>query len=133
MEKTLVLLKPEIVSRGLMGEIITIYEEKGLAITKMKLMTPSIELLEEHYGEHKEKPFFGELVEYMSSGNVLALQIEGENVVKIVRKLNGSTDPLEADAGSIRGRYALSKTTNAVHSSDCAESAEKELEMWFKE
>ena len=131
MEKTLVLLKPEIVKRGLMGKLISIYEEKGLKIEEMKLMLPTRELLEEHYAEHKEKPFFEELVEYMTSGKVCVMEVSGEKAVETVRKLNGKTDPLEADAGSIRGRFAVSKSINAVHSSDCAESAERELNLWF--
>ena len=132
MEKTLVLLKPEIVAGGLMGKLISIYEEKGLNIEEMKLILPTRELLEEHYAEHKEKPFFEELVEYMSSGKVCAREVSGEKAVETVRKLNGKTDPLEADAGSIRGRFAVSKSINAVHSSDSPESAERELDLWFR-
>ncbi len=131
MEKTLVLLKPEIVKRGLMGKLISIYEEKGLTVEEMKLILPTRELLEEHYAEHKEKPFFESLVEYMSSGKVCAMEIQGEGAIQIVRTLNGKTNPLEADAGSIRGRFALSKSVNAVHSSDSPESAERELNLWF--
>lgn len=131
MEKTLVLLKPEIVKRGLMGKLISIYEEKGLEISRMNLFVPTRELLAKHYEEHKEKPFFEELIEYMSSGRVCALEIQGEDAVQIVRTLNGKTNPLEADPGSIRGRFALSKSINAVHSSDGRESAERELKLWF--
>ncbi|HEY8392525.1 MAG TPA: nucleoside-diphosphate kinase [Capillibacterium sp.] len=133
MERTLVLLKPDAVERRLVGRIIAVYEEKGLKITALKMLRPSRELVEAHYAEHKEKPFFHELVAYLSRGMVCALIIEGENVVRTVRKLNGATDPAEAEAGSIRGQFAFSKQENLVHASDSPESAEREIKLWFPE
>jgi nucleoside-diphosphate kinase len=133
MEKTLVLLKPDAVERRLVGRIITLYEEKGLNITAMKVLKPTTEIVEAHYQEHKDKPFFHELVAYLTRGKVCALIIEGENVVKTVRKINGATDPAEAEAGTIRGRFALSKGENLVHASDSVESAEREIKIWFSD
>jgi len=133
MERTLILIKPDAMERKLMGKIISIYEEKGLCISALKIIKPSVKIAEEHYVEHKDKPFFGELVSYITRSEVCALIIEGENVVSIVRKINGATDPLNADMGSIRGRFALSKSENTVHSSDSVESAERETKIWFPE
>lgn len=133
MERTLVLLKPDAVERRLVGRIIGIYEEKGLQIKALKMFKPSRELVEAHYAEHKDKPFFQELVAYLSRGMVCALIIEGENVVKTVRKINGATDPAEAEAGSIRGQFALTKQENLVHASDSPESAAREIQLWFPE
>ena len=131
MEKTLVLIKPRVIKRGLLGKIITIYEDKGLEITRIRMARPSKEMLEEHYAEHKGKPFFPELIEYMSCGPVCAMELQGEDVIRVVRKLNGATDPLKAEAGTIRARFAISKSVNAVHASDSVESANRELEIWF--
>lgn len=133
MERTLVLIKPDAMERKLMGKIISIYEEKGLHISALKILKPSIELAKEHYEEHKDKSFFNDLINYITSSEVCALVIEGENVITIVRKVNGVTDPLNADMGSIRGRFALSKSENTVHSSDSVESAEREMKIWFPE
>lgn len=133
MERTLVLLKPDAVERRLVGRLIGIYEEKGLAITALKMVKPSRELVETHYDEHKEKPFFQELVVYLTRGTVVALVIEGENVIKMVRKINGATDPAAAEAGTIRGQFALTKTENLVHASDSSLSAEREIKIWFPE
>jgi nucleoside-diphosphate kinase len=133
MEKTLVLIKPDAVERSLMGQIIAIYEQKGLNITALKLIAPSREIAENHYIEHKEKPFFKELVAFLTRGKLCALIIEGDNVVKIVRKINGATDPAEAETGTIRGRFAVSKSENMVHASDSAESAAREIKIWFPE
>lgn len=133
MERTLVLIKPDAMERKLMGEIITIYENKGLHISFMKIIKPSIETAKNHYIEHKDKPFFNNLVSYITRGEVCALIIEGDKVITLVRKINGATDPLDADMGTIRGRFAISKSENTVHSSDSAESAEREIKIWFPE
>ncbi|HEY8464001.1 MAG TPA: nucleoside-diphosphate kinase [Bacillota bacterium] len=133
MERTLVLIKPDAIERGLMGEIIGIYEKKGLNITALKLLKPSRAIVEQHYFEHRDKPFFTELVNFLTRGKVCAMVIEGDNVVQIVRKINGATDPAVAEAGTIRGRYALSKSENVVHASDSVASAEREIKIWFPE
>lgn len=133
MEKTLVLIKPDAVERKLMGEIISAYEKKGLHICALKLMTPSEEIAEEHYAEHKDKSFFSNLIEFLKRGEVCAMIVEGENAVEAVRKINGATDPLNAEAGSIRGTYAMSKSENCVHGSDSKESAKREIKIWFPE
>jgi nucleoside-diphosphate kinase len=133
MERSLVLIKPDAVERGLIGQIIAIYERKGLNITALKILKPSREIAEKHYIEHKDKPFFNELVIFLTRGKVCALIIEGDNVVKLVRKINGATDPAEAEMGTIRGQFALSKSENIVHASDSVESAEREIKIWFGE
>jgi nucleoside-diphosphate kinase len=133
MERSLVLIKPDGVERRLIGEIIAIYERKGLNISALKMLKPSQEIAENHYIEHKDKPFFKELVAFLTRGKVCALIIEGDNVVKTVRKINGATDPAEAEAGSVRGLYALSKSENIVHASDSPESAEREIKIWFSD
>lgn len=133
MERTLVLIKPDAVEKKIMGEIISIYEKKGLHIIAMKIIKPSTKIAEEHYFEHKDKPFFKELVNFITRSEVCALIIEGENVISTLRKINGATDPLNAEIGSVRGRFALSKSENSVHSSDCTESAEREMKIWFPE
>ena len=133
MERTLVLIKPDAMERKLMGEIITIYENRGLHISSLKIIKPSIEIAKTHYIDHKDKPFYESLVSYITSGEVCALVIEGDNVVTKVRKINGATDPLDADMGTIRGRFAISKSENTVHSSDSVESAEREIKIWFPE
>jgi nucleoside-diphosphate kinase len=130
-EKTLVLIKPDAVERGLMGQIIAIYEKKGLNITALKMLQPSREIAENHYIEHQDKPFFKELVAFLTRGKVCALIIEGDNVVKLVRKINGATDPAAAEAGTVRGQFAVSKAENIVHASDSEESAEREIKIWF--
>lgn len=133
MERTLVLIKPDGVERRLVGQIISIYERKGLEITALKMLKPTKEIAEQHYLEHKDKPFFMELVNFITRGKVCAMIIQGDNVVKTVRKINGATDPAEAEPGSIRGQFALSKSENIVHASDSAESAEREIKIWFPE
>lgn len=133
MEKTLVLIKPDAMNRKLMGEIISVYEKSNLHIKAMKIIKATNEIAEEHYEEHKEKPFFHELIDYITSGEVCALIVEGDNAVEEVRKLNGATDPKNADPSSIRGRYALSKSENSVHASDSIKSAEREIKIWFPE
>jgi len=133
MEKSLVLIKPDGVERKLIGEIIAMYEKKGLNITALKMVQPSREIAETHYAEHRDKPFFNELVTYLTRGKVVAMIIEGDNAVKIVRKINGATDPAEAELGTIRGKYALTKAENIVHASDSVESAVREIKLWFPE
>lgn len=133
MERTLVIIKPDAIERKLMGEIISIYEKKGLHISAAKILKPSIQTARTHYYEHKDKPFFNELINYITIGEVCVLVIEGRNCISMVRKINGATDPIEADSGSIRGKYALSKTENTVHSSDSVKNAEREISIWFPE
>lgn len=133
MEKTLVLIKPDAMERKLMGEIISIYEKKGLHVSALKIIKASREIAERHYAEHKGKPFFHELVNFITRSEVCAIIIEAENAIELVRKINGSTNPMDADMGTIRGRFAKSKTENAVHASDSEESFEREKEIWFPE
>lgn len=133
MEETLVLIKPDGVKRQLCGEILSRYERKGLEIKAMKLLQTPQQLAEEHYAEHKDKPFFGELVDFITSGPVLAFILGGQNAVASVRAINGATNPLEATPGSIRGDYALTLDSNVVHASDSAESAAREMKLWFPE
>ena len=129
--KTFFMIKPDGVQRNLVGEIISRVEDKGFSITKIKMMTISKELAEQHYGEHKDKPFFNDLVSFITSGPVVAMQIEGENVVLQIRNLMGATNPSESTPGSIRGDLATELDKNVVHGSDSDESAERELELFF--
>ncbi len=131
MEQTLVLVKGDGVRRRLVGEIIRRIENKGLDIREMRLMDVSRELAEEHYAEHREKPFFGELVEFITATPVVAMRVEGEGAIKVMRRLMGATNPAEADPGTIRGDLALSLPDNLVHGSDSPESAERELKLFF--
>ena len=129
--KTFFMIKPDGVQRNLVGEIISRVEAKGFSITKIKMMTISKELAEEHYGEHKDKPFFNDLVSFITSGPVVAMQVEGENVVLQIRNLMGATNPSESTPGSIRGDLATELDKNVVHGSDSDESAERELSFFF--
>ena len=129
--KTFFMIKPDGVQRNLVGEIISRVEAKGFSITKIKMMTISKELAEQHYGEHKDKPFFNDLVSFITSGPVVAMQVEGENVVLQIRNLMGATNPSESTPGSIRGDLATELDKNVVHGSDSNESAERELELFF--
>ena len=129
--KTFFMIKPDGVQRNLVGEIISRVEAKGFSITKIKMMTISKELAEQHYGEHKDKPFFSDLVSFIISGPVVAMQVEGENVVLQIRNLMGATNPSESTPGSIRGDLATELDKNVVHGSDSDESAERELELFF--
>lgn len=133
MEETLVLIKPDGVKRQICGEILTRYERKGLIIRAMKLLQTPKELAEEHYAEHKDKPFFGELVDFITSGPVLAFVVAGKNAVTSVRTINGATNPVDATPGSIRGDYALTMDSNVVHASDSVDSAAREIHLWFPE
>ncbi len=129
--KTFFMIKPDGVQRNLVGEIISRVEAKGFSITKIKMMTISKELAEKHYGEHKDKPFFNDLVSFITSGPVVAMQVEGENVVLQIRNLMGATNPSESTPGSIRGDLATELDKNVVHGSDSDESAERELMLFF--
>lgn len=133
MEETLVLIKPDGVKRQICGEILTRYERKGLIIKAMKLLQTPKELAQEHYAEHKDKPFFGELVDFITSGPVLAFVLAGKNAVTSVRTINGVTNPVDATPGSIRGDYALTMDSNVVHASDSVDSAAREIHLWFPE
>ena len=130
-ERTLVLVKPDAVRRGLAGEILARFELRGLAIRAAKLVSVSRDLAERHYAEHTEKPFFGELVEFITSGETLALVLEGEGAIAVVRTTMGATNPAQAAPGTIRGDLALSMPDNLVHGSDSPESSERELRLWF--
>ena len=129
--KTFFMIKPDGVQRNLVGEIISRVEAKGFSITKIKMMTISQELAEKHYEEHKNKPFFNDLVSFIISGPVVAMQVEGENVVLQIRNLMGATNPSESTPGSIRGDLATELDKNVVHGSDSDESAERELLLFF--
>jgi len=130
-ERTLVLIKPDAMSRGLAGEILRRFEARGLEIREAKLLTVDRALAEEHYAEHAEKPFYGELVEFITSGPTLALVLEGEGAITTVRMTMGATNPADAGPGTIRGDLALSMPDNLVHGSDSPESAEREIKLWF--
>ena len=133
MEKTLVLLKPDAVQRGLSGEIIARLERTGLKIVGMKLMQVSEELANRHYGEHVGKPFFDGLVGFITSGPIVAMALEGNNAVSIVRKTMGATNPAESPPGTIRGDFGVDIGRNLVHGSDSPESAVRELGLFFTE
>jgi nucleoside-diphosphate kinase len=126
-QRTLVLVKPDGVRRGLAGEVISRLENKGLSLVAMELRTLDRATAEEHYGEHRERPFFGELVEFITGGPLVALVVEGANAVAATRRLMGVTNPVEATPGSIRGDYALEIGQNLVHGSDSEESARREI------
>jgi len=131
MEKTFVMIKPDGIRRGLVGNIITRYEQKGLKITALKLMQVSEELAKKHYAEHVSKPFFPELIAYLTSGPVIAMVLEGPNAIKLARLINGATKVEDAMPGTIRGDYATSTTENLVHAADSPESATREIAHWF--
>jgi nucleoside-diphosphate kinase len=131
MDRTLILVKPDAFARGLTGEIIARFERKGLRIAELELMRLDRELAERHYAEHDGKPFFGELVEFITSGPLAAMVLEGHEAVKAARQVIGATNPLEAAPGSIRGDFALEVGQNMVHGSDSPESAEREAALFF--
>lgn len=130
-ERTLVLIKPDAVRRGLSGEILRRFEARGLTIRAAKLVKVSQALARQHYAEHKEKPFFGELVTFITSSPTLALVLEGEGAIASVRSTMGSTNPADSTPGSIRGDLALSMPDNLVHGSDSPKSARREIKLWF--
>jgi nucleoside-diphosphate kinase len=130
-EQTLVLVKPDAMARGLAGEILARFEGRGLVVRAARLVHVDRDLAERHYAEHAEKPFFGELVEFITSGPTLALVLEGESAIPVVRTTMGSTNPAESAPGTIRGDLALAMPDNLVHGSDAPESARREIELWF--
>jgi nucleoside-diphosphate kinase len=131
MEQSFVMIKPDGVRRGLVGECIRRFEERGLQIVQLKMLTPSRELAENHYGAHRGKPFFDGVVQFISGGRVVAMVVEGPNAIAAIRQMVGATRPLEAAPGSIRGDYALDVGENIVHASDAPETAEQEIALWF--
>ncbi len=133
METSLVLVKPDGVQRGLVGSIIARFEAKGLQIAGLKLVRPEMSLLEAHYRDHKERPFFPGLVKFMSSGPVVAIALRGYGAIGVARNLMGTTDGKESPPGTIRGDHGMSRSYNLVHGSDSAAAAEKELGLWFPE
>lgn len=133
MEKSFVMMKPDAVQRRLMGKVLSRFEEKGLQIVAAKLMHISEDLAKEHYGEHSEKPFFNGLVEYITSSAVLAMVIQGDDCISLIRKMVGATNPKEADLGTIRGDFALDTGRNIIHASDSPQSAEREISLFFDE
>ncbi len=131
-ERTLVLVKPDGVQRGLVGEVIARIERKGLGLAAMDLRDVPRSVAEEHYAEHKDKPFYGELLDFITSGPVVAMAVEGPRAVTAFRQLAGGTDPVDkATPGTLRGDYALETQFNLVHGSDSPDSAERELKLWF--
>ncbi|MBN3555915.1 nucleoside-diphosphate kinase [Fictibacillus nanhaiensis] len=133
MERTFLMVKPDGVQRALIGEIVSRFEKKGFQLVGAKLMNISEDLAKEHYGEHKERPFFGELVDFITSGPVFAMVWEGKDVILTARNMMGKTNPAEAAPGSIRGDYAVQVSNNIIHGSDSAESAVREIGLFFKE
>jgi nucleoside-diphosphate kinase len=132
-ERTLVLIKPDAMGRALAGEILARFERRGLRARAAKLVQVDRELAEQHYAEHTEKPFFGELVEFITSAPTLALVLEGESAIGVVRTTMGATNPASAAPGTIRGDLALAMPDNLVHGSDSPESAEREIGLWFSD
>jgi nucleoside-diphosphate kinase len=131
MERTLILVKPDAFARNLTGEIIARFERKGLRLVAMQLMTMSADLAARHYAEHEGKPFYEELVSFITSGPLVAMVLKGESAVKAARQVIGATNPLEATTGSIRGDYAIAVGQNMVHGSDAPESAAREVALFF--
>jgi nucleoside-diphosphate kinase len=133
MERTLILVKPDAFARGLTGEIIARFERKGLSIVALKHMQVTEDLAKEHYAEHDGKPFFGELVEFITSAPLVAMVLEGDEAITAARQVIGATNPLEANTGSIRGDFAIQVGQNMVHGSDAPESAARESGLFFPE
>ncbi|UGS37549.1 nucleoside-diphosphate kinase [Capillimicrobium parvum] len=131
MDRTLILVKPDAFKRGLTGEIIARFERKGLRLVALEQRTLDEAIARQHYAEHEGKPFFGELVEFITSGPLVALVLEGQDAVKAARQVIGATNPLEAATGSIRGDFAIEVGQNMVHGSDSPESAEREAKLFF--
>ena len=131
-ERTFAMVKPDGVRRGLVGEIVSRFEQKGFRIIALKMMTASPELVGEHYAEHKERPFFGGLVSFLSGGPVVAMCVEGEQVIAEWRRMMGATRPWDSAPGTIRFEFATTVDENVVHGSDSSESAARELGLWFK-
>ena len=133
MDRTLILVKPDAFLRGLTGEVIARFERKGLRIAALKSLRADESIANQHYAEHTDKPFFGELVSFITGGTLVAAVLEGHEAVAAARQLIGATNPIEAAPGSIRGDFALEVTFNMVHGSDSEESAECEIGIWFPE
>jgi nucleoside-diphosphate kinase len=133
MEKTFLMVKPDGVQRQLIGEIVGRFERKGLQLVGAKLMTIPVDLAEQHYGEHKGKPFYDDLVSFITSGPVFAMVWQGENVVELTRKMMGKTNPKDAEPGTIRGDYSMFVSKNIIHGSDSPESADREVALFFNE
>jgi nucleoside-diphosphate kinase len=131
MERTLILVKPDAFARGLTGEIIARFERKGLRIAALQHMTMTEELASQHYAEHEGKPFYGELVEFITSGPLVAMVLEGQDAIRAARQVIGATNPLEATTGSIRGDFAIAVGQNMVHGSDSPESGQREAALFF--
>ena len=132
-ESTLLIVKPDGVRRGLVGEVLRRVEARGLAIEQMRMETIDRSTAEEHYGEHTEKPFFGELVDFITGGPVVLAKVTGESAISVCRTMIGPTDPIDASPGTIRGDFAIAITENVVHGSDSPESAARELKLFFGE
>lgn len=130
-EKTFIMVKPDCVERQVVGDIIDRFERRGFIMRGAKLMNVPRELAEKHYEEHKDKPFFGELVDFITSGPVFAMVWEGENIIKLARIMMGATKPEDSQPGTIRGDYAVTVSQNVIHGSDSAASAEREISLWF--
>lgn len=133
MERTFLMVKPDGVQRNLIGEITARFERKGFQLVGAKLMSIPAELAQEHYGEHKERPFFGELVDFITSGPVFAMVWQGENVIATARQMMGPTNPKDAAQGTIRGDFGLTVGKNVIHGSDSPASAEREINLFFKQ
>lgn len=133
MEKTFLMVKPDGVQRQLIGDIVARFEKKGFQLVGAKLMQIPTALAEQHYGEHKERPFFGELVDFITSGPVFAMVWQGENVIATARQMMGATNPKDAQPATIRGDYAVTVAKNIIHGSDSPASAEREIALFFKE
>lgn len=131
MERTFLMIKPDAVQRNLIGEVVSRLERKGLKLVAAKLFQANEELAKEHYAEHVEKPFFNDLVSFITSGPVFAMVVEGKNVVEVTRTLVGETNPTKAAPGTIRGDYGIDLGGNIIHGSDSNESAEREIGLWF--
>lgn len=133
MQRTFAMVKPDGVRRGLVGEIISRFEKRGIKVVALKLMQMTPEMAEEHYAEHKGKPFFPSVVEFITSGPVAAMVLEGENVISAVRTMMGATDPKDSAPGTIRSDYALTMSENIIHGSDSPDSASREIGLFFSE
>ncbi len=133
MERTFIAIKPDGVQRGLVGEIIQRFESKGFKLVGLKQLQVSRELAEEHYGEHKERPFFSGLVDFITSSPVVAMVWEGKEVVASARKMIGATNPLGSDPGTIRGDFGIDIGRNIIHGSDAVETAQREIALWFQD
>lgn len=132
-ERTFVALKPDTIQRNLIGEVISRLEKKGLKVVALKLIRPTREIITEHYSDHKDQPFFTDILNFFLSGPIVIMALEGCNAIHVVRKLIGKTQPEDAEAGTIRGDYCFGKGRNLVHASDTVENAKKELNLWFKD